>query len=109
MIRTDGEIPDETMVKDIDRRLKLCKNPEKVPGSRACVSFGDLIQSLTFLRFLKKQALAEAAAQAKRARKAELARKAMEAEEDPFGSSENKHNGTNGDSNGLAMDVDDDD
>lgn len=34
-IDTDGVTPPVDMVREIDRRLKLCKNPETVPGSRA--------------------------------------------------------------------------
>ncbi|KAF9475615.1 cyclin-like protein [Pholiota conissans] len=35
MISTHGLTPDVESVREVDRRLKLCKNPEKVVGSRA--------------------------------------------------------------------------
>ncbi|GJJ14162.1 hypothetical protein Clacol_008422 [Clathrus columnatus] len=55
-------------VRVIDKRLRICKNPEKVKGSKA---------------WLKKQQEAEEKAKIKRIKKAEDARKAME--DDPFG------------------------
>ncbi|KAH9835672.1 cyclin-like protein, partial [Rhodofomes roseus] len=70
MISTHGQAPDVEAVRNVDRRLKLCKNPEKVVGSRA---------------YMKKQEEAEQRASEKRKRKAAAARKAME-EGDPFGS-----------------------
>ena len=69
MIERDGTGPDVEKVRDVDRRLRLCKNPEKVEGSRA---------------YLAKQAEREAKARAKRMKKAGDARRAM-AEGDPFG------------------------
>ncbi|THH20861.1 hypothetical protein EW146_g610 [Bondarzewia mesenterica] len=69
MILQDGNIPSVEVVREIDRRLKLCKNPEKVVGSTAYVA--------------KKEKDAKEATE-KRARKAEEVRKAIE-EGDPFG------------------------
>ncbi|KAI0034314.1 cyclin-like protein [Vararia minispora EC-137] len=69
MISQDGVPPDKTIVAGIDRRLKLCKNPEKIVGSRA---------------YLAKKARVEAEAEAKRLKKAEDIHKATE-EGDPFG------------------------
>lgn len=57
-------------MREVDRRLKLCKNPEKVVGSKA---------------YAKKQDEAERKAEEKRRRKAAETRKAME-DGDPFGS-----------------------
>lgn len=37
MIQRDGKGADVGLVKDIDRRLKLCKNPERVPGTKLYV------------------------------------------------------------------------
>ncbi|KAH9937569.1 cyclin-like protein [Fomitopsis serialis] len=70
MVGAHGALPNLEAVRDVDRRLKLCKNPEKVVGSRA---------------YLKKQGEAEQKADEKRRRKAAAVRKAME-EGDPFGS-----------------------
>ncbi|CCM00917.1 uncharacterized protein FIBRA_02963 [Fibroporia radiculosa] len=70
MIATHGVPPDVEAVREVDRRLKLCKNPEKVVGSSA---------------YQKKQEEAERKADEKRRRKAAEVRKAME-DGDPFGS-----------------------
>ncbi|KAF8578523.1 cyclin-like protein [Ramaria rubella] len=69
LIIKGGVGPEVEVVREVDRRLRICKNPEKVKGSKA---------------WLKKQEEAEEAAKEKRVRKAEEARKAMEAD-DPFG------------------------
>ena len=69
MIVREGVGPDVEVVREVDRRLRICKNPEKVKGSKA---------------WLKKEKEAEEGAREKRARKAEEARRAMEAD-DPFG------------------------
>ncbi|THH02913.1 hypothetical protein EW026_g68 [Hermanssonia centrifuga] len=69
MIVANGSPPDVEAVREVDRRLKICKNPEKVVGSNA---------------YIKKQEEQERKAQEKRKRKAELVRKAME-DGDPFG------------------------
>jgi len=68
-ITRDGDIPSVDMVREIDRRLKICKNPEKVVGSKA---------------YLAKKAKEENEAELKRMKKAENVRKAVE-EGDPFG------------------------
>jgi len=69
MIKSDGVVPDLSLVTVIDRNLKLCKNPEKIVGSRA---------------YMIRQAEQEAAAAAKRAKKAQETRAAMDAS-NPFG------------------------
>lgn len=69
LITQSGYIPDVESVRTVDRRLKLCKNPEKVVGSKA---------------YLAKKAEEERKADAKRSRKADEIRKAME-NGDPFG------------------------
>ncbi|KAI0094722.1 cyclin-like protein [Irpex rosettiformis] len=70
MITNQGQLPEVESVREVDRRLKLCKNPEKVVGSNAYNK-----------RLEEKQRKADE----KRKRKAELVRKAMAAG-DPFGS-----------------------
>ena len=70
MIVTEGSPPEVEAVREVDRRLKLCKNPEKVPGSNA---------------YNKRLAEKQRKAEEKRLRKAEMMRKAME-DGDPFGS-----------------------
>lgn len=69
LITQSGHIPDVESVRTVDRRLKLCKNPEKVVGSKA---------------YLHKKAEEEKKAELKRNRKADEVRKAME-DGDPFG------------------------
>lgn len=41
MIAKENEGPktDVDVVREIDRRLRLCKNPEKIPGTKAYVNF----------------------------------------------------------------------
>ncbi|KAI0274627.1 cyclin-like protein [Gloeopeniophorella convolvens] len=68
-ITRDGNIPSVDVVREIDRRLKICKNPEKVVGSNA---------------YLAKKSKEEKEAELKRIRKAESIKKAV-AEGDPFG------------------------
>ena len=70
MIQREGAVPAVEEVREVDRRLKLCKNPEKVVGSKA---------------YLAKQAEEERKASEKRAKKAEETQRAMD-DEDPFGS-----------------------
>ena len=70
MVVKQGSPPDVEAVREVDRRLKLCKNPEKIPGSNA---------------YNKRLAEKQRKADEKRLRKAELARRAME-DGDPFGS-----------------------
>jgi len=65
----DGNAPEKAVVTEIDRRLKLCKNPEKIEGSKA---------------YLAKKMREEAEAETKRLKKAEEIKKAVE-EGDPFG------------------------
>ncbi|KAG8898648.1 hypothetical protein FRC00_002545 [Tulasnella sp. 408] len=67
IIDTQSAPPDLAMVKEIDKRLKICTNPEKVVGSKA---------------YMAKQAEIEAEAARKRAKKAEGLRANME--RDPF-------------------------
>ncbi|EIN13489.1 cyclin-like protein [Punctularia strigosozonata HHB-11173 SS5] len=88
MIRRDGTVPqtDNTM-REIDRRLKICKNPEKVVGSKA---------------YIAKQERAARKAEAKRVRKAQAIQKAVD-EGDPFG------NELAGSQAGVDPDDDDDD
>jgi cyclin H len=69
LITQCGHPPDVESVRTVDRRLKLCKNPEKVVGSKA---------------YLAKKAEEERKAEGKRNKKADEVRKAME-NEDPFG------------------------
>ncbi|GBE78327.1 Cyclin mcs2 [Sparassis crispa] len=69
MILTQGTPPEVEAVREVDRRLKLCKNPQKVVGSKA---------------YLKKQEETVRKAEEKRKRKAAEVKKAME-DGDPFG------------------------
>ncbi|KAF8337514.1 cyclin-like protein [Cantharellus anzutake] len=68
IIQDEGVVPDLETVREIDKRLKICKNPEKVVGSKA---------------YLKKQAEEEVKGREKRERKAAEIR-AAEAVRDPF-------------------------
>lgn len=70
LITHTGHPPDVEAVREVDRRLKLCKNPEKVVGSKA---------------YLARKAEEERKAEAKRNKKAEDVRRALEGD-DPFGS-----------------------
>ncbi|KAG5644755.1 hypothetical protein DXG03_007884 [Asterophora parasitica] len=69
LITTAGHPPQVEAVREVDRRLKLCKNPEKIVGSHA---------------YLAKKAEEERVAEAKRNKKASEAQQAM-ADGDPFG------------------------
>lgn len=71
IISLEGSSPDVEAVREVDRRLKLCKNPEKIPGTNAYNK-----------RLEEKQRKADE----KRRRKAEVVRKAMEDDDDVFGS-----------------------
>lgn len=73
LIAHTGHPPDVEAVREVDRRLKLCKNPEKVVGSKA---------------YLARKAGEERKAEAKRNKKAEDVRRALEGD-DPFGSALN--------------------
>ncbi|KAG2159572.1 cyclin-like protein [Suillus bovinus] len=70
-----GHPPDVEAVREVDRRLKLCKNPEKVPGSKA---------------YLARQAAEQRRAEEKRNKKAEDVRRAVTEGGDPFGSELNE-------------------
>lgn len=37
IVRDQGAVPDLERVREIDKRLKICKNPEKIVGSKAYV------------------------------------------------------------------------
>lgn len=89
MILQDGMGPDVERVRDVDRRLRSCKNPEKIPGTKA---------------YIAKKAEEEARARKKRERKAENVKRTMEAG-DPFGD-ELSRDGVDA---GLDDDDDDDD
>jgi len=69
MIEHDGKAPNVEDVRIVDRRLKICTNPEKVVGSKA---------------YLAKKAEEERIAEEKRSKKAADALKANE-NGDPFG------------------------
>lgn len=71
MITAEGSPPDIEAVREVDRRLKLCKNPEKIPGTNA------------YNKRMEEQQRKE---EQKRLRKAEVTRKAMEDDDDVFGS-----------------------
>ncbi|KIJ68295.1 hypothetical protein HYDPIDRAFT_165187 [Hydnomerulius pinastri MD-312] len=85
LITQAGQPPDVEAVREVDRRLKLCKNPEKVVGSKA---------------YLARKAEEERKAEAKRNKKAEDVRRAIEGG-DPFGSELNEAE--------RLQDLDDDD
>ncbi len=70
VIAQQGLPPDVESVREVDRRLKLCKNPEKVVGSKA---------------YLVRKKEEERIAEEKRTKKAELQKAAMNDEQDPFG------------------------
>ncbi|KAF9650093.1 cyclin-like protein [Thelephora ganbajun] len=69
MIQEGSKLPGVEMIREVDRRLKLCKNPEKVAGSSA---------------YLAKKAEEERLAVEKRTKKADEIRNT--GGEDPFGS-----------------------
>lgn len=68
IIDSQGQPPSVDDVREVDRRLRLCKNPEKVIGSKA---------------YLAKKVDDERIAAEKRSKKAAESNKAMEC--DPFG------------------------
>jgi len=74
IITQKGHPPDVEAVREVDRRLKLCKNPEKVPGSKA---------------YLARQAEEQRRAEEKRHKKAEDVRRAI-TESNPFGNELNE-------------------
>jgi cyclin H len=65
-----SDLPDVEQVREVDRRLKLCKNPEKAVGSKA---------------YLAKKVKEERILAEKRVKKADEIRQAIEGG-DPFGS-----------------------
>ena len=69
LVTLHGHSPDIEAVREVDRRLKLCKNPEKVVGSQA---------------YLAKMAEQEKEAENKRQKKADELHRAM-TDDDPFG------------------------
>ena len=69
IVQEGARLPGVEMIREVDRRLKLCKNPEKVVGSSA---------------YLAKKAGEERLAAEKRAKKVDEHRNASG--EDPFGS-----------------------
>lgn len=69
MILRDAQPPDVETAREVDRCLKLCKNPEKVVGSKA---------------YLARQAVEERRAEEKRNKKARDVHKITEGD-DPFG------------------------
>ncbi|KZS92934.1 cyclin-like protein [Sistotremastrum niveocremeum HHB9708] len=69
IIKEEGTVPDVEEVRDIDRRLRTCRNPAKVAGSAI---------------YQQKKAEEERIADEKRKLKAAAAKKAFE-EADPFG------------------------
>ncbi|KAG1716556.1 hypothetical protein ID866_608 [Astraeus odoratus] len=87
MITQHGQPPDVEAAREVDRRLRLCKNPEKVVGSRA---------------YLARRAEDERRAEEKRNRKAHDIRKGTEGG-DPFGSELVGHHMQ------KSRDIDDDD
>lgn len=86
MITADGQAPDVERVREVDKRLRICKNPEKIVGSKA---------------YLAKKAADEARDQEKRSKKAEETRRNMDAD-DPFGDEL-------GSGDGVDPNLDDDD
>jgi cyclin H len=86
MIIDSGHAPDVESVREVDRRLRLCINPEKVVGSKA---------------YLAKRAEEEKKATEKRMRKAVEAHNTDQA--DPFGNEVTNHSIT------MIDDDDDDD
>ncbi|KAJ3517380.1 hypothetical protein NLJ89_g542 [Agrocybe chaxingu] len=88
IITTHGHPPSVESVREVDRRLRLCKNPEKVVGSKA---------------YLARKMDAERSAAEKRNKKAVEVQKAME-DGDPFGNELAEKRGLAG-----LVDYDDDD
>ncbi|QRV76383.1 Cyclin, C-terminal domain [Ceratobasidium sp. AG-Ba] len=72
LIEREGKGADVGLVKEIDRRLKLCKNPERVPGTKL---------------YEARQAKADAAAEKKRSLKAASTQESMKSQEEMFGPS----------------------
>ncbi|KAF9056310.1 cyclin-like protein [Panaeolus papilionaceus] len=87
LINTHGRPPAMDYVRELDRRLKLCKNPEKVVGSKA---------------YLLRKEREEKLAESKRLQKAAESQRAMSG--DPFGTEIGQNKRTGG-----LVDYDDDD
>ena len=85
LITSQGHTPDVESVREVDRRLRICKNPEKVIGSKA---------------FLARKLEEERVAEEKRSKKAAEMQGASN--NDPFG---NELSNTRQ----LLVDYDDDD
>ncbi|TFK41017.1 cyclin-like protein [Crucibulum laeve] len=86
LIISDGQPPNIESVREVDRRLRLCKNPEKVPGTKA---------------YLAKKAEEEKKAEGRRNKKAAISQQAM-TDGDPFGNDLSK-------AQSALVDYDDDD
>ncbi|KAF8167958.1 cyclin-like protein [Crassisporium funariophilum] len=86
LITSRGHPPNVESVREVDRRLKLCKNPEKVVGSKA---------------YLARKQDVERVAEVKRNKKANEIQKAIE-DGDPFGNELSQ-------THRLLVDYDDDD
>ncbi|KAH7880566.1 cyclin-like protein [Lentinula edodes] len=70
IITNAGKVPDVEAVREVDRRLRTCKNPEKVVGTKA---------------YLARKAEAEKKAEEKKNKKAEIQKASGAADTDPFG------------------------
>ena len=89
LITSQGHTPDVESVREVDRRLRICKNPEKVIGSKAFLA-----------RKLEDERLAEEKRSKKAAEMAEMQEGANNS--DPFGNELSK-------TRQLLVDYDDDD
>lgn len=87
LITSQGHTPDVEAVREVDRRLRICKNPEKVIGSKAYLA-----------RKLEDERLAEE----KRSKKAAEMQEGANNNSDPFGNELLK-------TRQLLVDYDDDD
>ena len=85
LITSQGHTPDVESVREVDRRLRICKNPEKVIGSKA---------------FLARKLEDERVAEEKRSKKAAEMQEGV-INSDPFGNELSK-------TNQLLVDYDDD-
>ncbi|KAF9068081.1 cyclin-like protein, partial [Rhodocollybia butyracea] len=70
MIANTGKVPNVEAVREVDRRLRTCKNPEKVVGTKA---------------YLARKAEAEKKAEEKRNKKVDGQKATNASERDPFG------------------------
>lgn len=90
LVQQEGQGVDVGLVKEIDRRLKLCKNPERVPGTKLYVwewgtKRGKRLTSLA--RFEARQAKTDAAAEKKRSLKAASTQESLRSQDELFGPS----------------------